>query len=244
MTCEEALLLMSGHLDHANTPEEEAQLRCHLEICADCRQLLETFRKNDEALRAMEAKPPVALKDDIMAAIRQEARPKKSAHRRGWAAVAVAAALTIVVGTGVWKQSASVPHADVEVTAEKGRSAADSVETREASDEIAVYAAPMMADTQMEPQGQRLADEYGAAVAVLHELRAVDIPELAAVCVPAQSVDDGMLYTLESADAAETLCAEYGGELFLPMTELEESMEIPQIKPEKSDVSYVLLSAH
>lgn len=257
MTCEEALLLLSGHLDHANTPEEEAQLRRHLETCEECRQLLEAFRKNDEALKAVEAEPPAALKDDIMAAIRQEAGPKKNAHRRAWAAVAVAAALTVVVGTGIWKQSipAEQPAAETEsmAMAEKSRgiSACDveeaAVETRGVEgdpDEIALFAAPMMADSQVEAQGQILADQYGATVAVLHDLSAADIPELAAVCVPAQSVDEGMLYILGSADAAETLCAEYGGELFLPMTDLEKSMEIPQTELEKTDVSYVLLSAH
>ena len=57
MNCEEALVLISGHLDHENTAEEEAQLQRHLEACAACRSLLDTLREMENGFPTMEEVP-------------------------------------------------------------------------------------------------------------------------------------------------------------------------------------------
>ena len=53
MTCEDALILLSGHLDGVNTQEEETELFAHLQSCAGCRDLLAAFGPEgaDRALR-------------------------------------------------------------------------------------------------------------------------------------------------------------------------------------------------
>ena len=98
MTCEEALVLISGHIDNENTPEEEAQLRLHLAQCDQCRQVLQTFLEIDSGIAALEAEPPAMLHERIMEAVRAEAPVKKWKHSFRWAGLAVAAALVVVIG--------------------------------------------------------------------------------------------------------------------------------------------------
>ena len=102
MNCEQALELLSGHIDGANTPEEEAQLQAHLASCADCRAILAAYEELDSGLSALKAQPPAALAQNVMEAVRQEASAGKKIRRfpvRSIAATAVAAALLLVVGT-------------------------------------------------------------------------------------------------------------------------------------------------
>ncbi len=98
MVCEEALELLSGHLDGANTEEEEQRLRAHLETCAHCRELLAAFAAVDGAVADLEADPPPRLRQNIMAAVARERA--QGPRRRRLAGLAVAAALVAVVGLG------------------------------------------------------------------------------------------------------------------------------------------------
>ena len=54
MTCEDALVLLSGHLDGENSEEEEAQLSTHLRQCPACRELLAAFQAADQGILSLE----------------------------------------------------------------------------------------------------------------------------------------------------------------------------------------------
>lgn len=58
MTCEDALVLLSGHLDGENSEEEEAQLSTHLRQCPACRELLAAFQAADQGILSLEEEPP------------------------------------------------------------------------------------------------------------------------------------------------------------------------------------------
>ena len=64
MKCEDALLLISGHVDQANTPEEEACLLVHLERCPACKRVLQAFEEMDAGLAALQEEPPAALREN------------------------------------------------------------------------------------------------------------------------------------------------------------------------------------
>lgn len=101
MNCEEALELLSGHIDESNTPEEEAQLQAHLKSCPACQAILAAYEALDGGLSSLKAEPPAALAQGVMDAIRREEASRKKVRRfptRGIAATAVAAALLLVVG--------------------------------------------------------------------------------------------------------------------------------------------------
>lgn len=100
MTCEDAMMLLSGHLDGVNTQEEESELFAHLQTCSGCRDLLAAFEAADAGIAALEAEPPAGLTDRILDAVRQEPRRRKSA--RPWLVpVATAAAVAVVCWAGL-----------------------------------------------------------------------------------------------------------------------------------------------
>ena len=104
---EKMQLLISGHLDGCNTPEEEQVLQAHLAECADCRQALEEYEKLEALLRSI---PPVdvpeGLTERVMQAVEAEPRRSEPAKKRrlpfgfATAAAAVAAVLLLAVGSG------------------------------------------------------------------------------------------------------------------------------------------------
>lgn len=100
MNCEEALELISGHLDGENTEAEEAALRAHLEGCPACRAALDDYGALDLALADLEAEPPAALAQGVLT----RAAAEKSAAGRRWrryggAALAAAAVIALVLTT-------------------------------------------------------------------------------------------------------------------------------------------------
>ena len=101
MTCEDALILLSGHLDGVNTQEEETELFAHLQSCAGCRDLLAAFEAADAGIQALEAEPPAGLSERILAAVRQEPRRSRSASGPWLAPVATAAVLALVCWAGI-----------------------------------------------------------------------------------------------------------------------------------------------
>lgn len=105
MTCEDALALLSGHLDGENTQEEEQALLAHLQVCDACRALFSAFEEADAGVLALRAEPPQGLREQIMEQVRREPmRPKR--HLAPWAvpAAAAAAVVALLVGTGLLSQ--------------------------------------------------------------------------------------------------------------------------------------------
>ena len=211
MTCEEALILISGHIDQENTEVEEAQLREHLEHCSECQSVLCTFEEIDAGVLSLKEEAPAALCDDVMAAIRMETAGKKHTHRR-WSGLAVAAALIAVIGVGTLQknetvaQDAVVPIAARSMPAEMDSTVVSTLEIDEAVDP------------------QLLAEERQADVAVTEEL----LPEME-VCSCETLEDGSLLYCLEAADGAVCLSRLYGIALYQP------------VAGAASDVSYALL---
>lgn len=78
MTCEEYLILLSGHVDGMNTEAEEQQLQAHLAQCAACRARLEAYTAVDTALAQEDALPP----DWLSARIRKSLSAAPEAERR------------------------------------------------------------------------------------------------------------------------------------------------------------------
>lgn len=101
MTCEEALVLLSGHLDGANTPEEEARLEDHLARCPDCRRILDAYSAIDQGILELSEEPPAQLHDRIMAAVAAEAKPsRRRCVRPAVMGLAAAAVLCLALGLG------------------------------------------------------------------------------------------------------------------------------------------------
>ena len=189
MTCEEAWILINGHLDHENTQAEEAQLREHLEHCTPCRALLEAMEGCDEALRSLEAEPPADLGANVMEAIRQK-KPKKHHPWLKWTGAAAAAALVMAVGLS------QLPT--------QQEPEALSVKNARAVPEVASYAASLGSTDISENQIQELADDRNAAIVMLKKV----VPELQA-CDCEELPNGSILYALRDKKAAQTLRDEY-----------------------------------
>ena len=223
MTCEEALLLISGHIDNENTPEEEAQLQLHLAQCDQCRQVLQAFLEIDSGIAALEAEPPAMLHERIMEAVRAEAPVKKRKQSFRWAGLAVAAALVVVIGM------ASMPQFQKKEADMAAPMLARSMP--ETTEQVAAYSAQMPDETQnvaadvmqdavsaAEHTPQSIADARQADVAVTTEL----LPEME-IC-PCETLESGaLLYQLQNTDDAVNLSRIYGVELFQPTSGVAEA---------------------
>lgn len=199
MTCEQALELISGHIDRENTPEEEALLQAHLLECQSCREVLQVFLDLENGLNQLE-EPPADLRETVMAAIRAEVPIQRKKTAKRWGGIAVAAALIAVIGIST-----------------VGLPAKESVP--------AEAAAPMMARSMQEPAAmnmdvaeleispQALAEERQADVAVTYDL----LPEME-VCTCETLNSGALLYLLETADGAVELSRLYGLELYQPVS--------------------------
>jgi anti-sigma factor RsiW len=104
---EKMQLLISGHLDGCNTPEEERALQEHLARCPDCRQALKEYERIDALLRSIPpAEAPEGLTERIMQAVEAEPRRSEPVKKRklpfgfATAAAAVAAVLILAVSGG------------------------------------------------------------------------------------------------------------------------------------------------
>ena len=203
MNCEEALVLISGYLDGTNTDAEMAQLRTHLEDCADCRQTLQTLKELEQGLVSLKEEPPAGLKASVMEQIRMEAKPTRRLRR--WMPVAAAAALVFAVGLGGLgpkvETNMAAPASLQSVTA------APAVYSRRMEDSSAQSA---------ELDSQIVADRLGACVAETREL----LPEME-TC-PCETLEDGsLLYQLSDFDAAKTLSERYDLVLYRPAEETQ-----------------------
>ena len=103
---EEMLLLLSGHADGCNTPEEEARLQAHLAECPDCRRVLEEYEAMDAAIAGLPLAMPENFTANVMRAV--EAEPRKAEAKKprrftfgfATAAAAVAAIMLLAIGSG------------------------------------------------------------------------------------------------------------------------------------------------
>jgi len=192
--CEEALLLISGHMDNENTESEEARLQEHLQGCESCRQVLESFQMADLGLLSLTEEAPQNLSDRVMEAIRSQAKPGKR-HNPWISVMASAAAVALVVGLGWF--ALPKPAAD---------DPADPVVVSHYAKDIQVqnlraYSSDVEAVSQ----------EIGAPVVVLDAF----VEELEGL--PFELFSDGSrLYTLQTASAAQELSQRYGCALYLP----------------------------
>jgi hypothetical protein len=94
--------LLSASIDRELKPAEAAALEAHLEGCAECRGLLNDFRRLDEAMVSEPAPPvPAGLEERILAALPARAAP--SVPRPFWRqAMPLAAAASLVVAVIAW----------------------------------------------------------------------------------------------------------------------------------------------
>ena len=221
MTCEEVLLLISGHLDRENSVEEEAQLQAHLHTCSACRELMSVLERTDEAVRGLTEPVPEKLCENVMEQIRRETAGKK--RRIIWRSLSAAAALAVVLGIG----ALVLPKQKTEPAMDSGTAA------QQISVQAAAYA-PQEARVMVSSTDAcfslpaTLAEERRADVVLLAELP----PELRETA-DYETVGDGWrLYRMEDPQAASRLSEQYFGELAMP------SVKDPDCK-----VSYVLIAA-
>lgn len=102
MNCEEYLLLISGHLDGANSELEERCLQEHLQTCPSCRALLAQMEENDALLKRSAAVPPADLTDRIMREVRKEKQAAASRKKRWIPVAASGLAAAALLGLVVW----------------------------------------------------------------------------------------------------------------------------------------------
>jgi len=219
MTCEEALILISGQLDERNTEEEAAQLRKHLEHCESCRNLMDAFIAVDAGILSLEEDAPDDLCANVMEAVRQELPGKKVRTR--WAGLAVAAALILAVGVGGLGLQNGKDTAQPETAAYS--LLADAAEDAAAP---SLYAARSYSTAAVLLDPQALADEKGAPVAVVPELYyELETCEL-------ETLETGdLLYVLPDADAAAQLCRDHEGQLYEPSRSGSASVSYAVIMP-------------
>jgi len=205
MTCEEALLRISGQLDGELTQEEQAQLQNHLERCPQCWELMQTLLMTDEQLRLADEELPADLHSRIMDAVAKEIPKKKKRRTFRFGTLVAAAAVALLVGIG----SLTAPKQQMDVPAEASVMTARTVSS---AAQTAVYEKESsMTWEEMAAAAQSVADARGAEVALLHQM----VPELEdCLCEP--QTDGSMLYTLSDAESARSLCQSYSAVLYMP----------------------------
>lgn len=222
MNCEEALVLLSGHLDGQNSEEEAARLQDHLAQCPDCRRLMEDLKALDAGLLSLEEEPPTDLCESVMEAIRQEAPVRKKKRRWVWPTTAAAAVLILLAGAGTL--AAPKLHTTEDAAPQMARMMATAVEPEmaepEAADEaagISLYSgtaeAALYTAAPEDSPAQALAEERQAPVVLVYGA----LPELDGL--PCEALEDGgLLYTLETAESASILWEAHPDEavLYLP----------------------------
>ena len=232
---EKMQLLLSGHMDGCNTPEEEQALQAHLAECADCRQALEDYKKLDKFLLTTRQAAPADFTANVMRTVEAEPRRSEPAKKRklpfgfATAAAAVAAVLLLAVnagwlpgmGAGSAKLSASksadaeAPAAEAEPAPEPACAAEpEAVEEPAAIAPEASYAAATEAprDLPANVDARALADEELCPVGVLYADPA-ELPELE--CKDALPLSGGLRYTLLQSEL-NAIAADYDMTVYTP----------------------------
>lgn len=191
MKCEDALMLISGHIDGENTPEEDWLMQAHLENCGQCRQILQAYLEQDDGIAALTAEPPADLCGKVMEAIAGEKTPKKK--QKFWPVLAAAAAVALVIGLGTGY-----------LPAVESQPEAAPIAARNA---VVEFAEP--ADFFPEINGQILSDVRRAYVVETDRL----LPEMESWDF--EVLEDGsLLYLLPSAETALELSEKYDLKVF------------------------------
>ncbi len=187
MKCEDALLLISGHIDGENTPQEEQLLQEHLADCEACRAVLQAYTEADMGIASLTEEAPADLCEKVMASI---GAPKKK--QRWLPVLAAAAAVALVIGLGSGHMPAMQQEEAVPMVAR----------TMDVE-----FAEP--ANFFPEINGQILSDVRRAYVVEVSEL----LPEMENC--PYEELEDGsLLYLLPSMEMAVELSETYDLELF------------------------------
>lgn len=229
MTCEEALVLLSGHLDGENSEEEEARLSAHLRQCPACRDLLAAFEAADQGILSLTEEPPQTLREEILNAVRKEPRQKRRRHIARWALpVAAAAVLAIFLGTkhlpmpalqstgtAAASYDAATARAVTEDSVDDASTEAVQPENAQAEPDIAadvadaavpnafLAEAPAEADQSPVEAAQALAEERGAAVLLLETM------DSTLEALPAEALGGMTVVTLPGAQTLSELQAAY-----------------------------------
>lgn len=217
MNCSEMIALISGHLDGANSREEESLLREHLAECTSCRELLKEFQKTDALLKQQEE-----LRSDfcesVMERIKEDTRQRKRKARLWTTIGASAAAVVLVLGAGALTMpkmgsdsAAAEAKAEMEETAEYSVAKVmyDAVEeaAMEAEQPMAAYS--VTGASSVIPQ--EMADQLGCVMVCFDHA----VEELSAYAV--ETTEDGtILYVLADADEAAELGQAYDGIIYFP----------------------------
>ena len=208
MTCEDALLLLSGHLDQCNTDEETCVLQEHLRQCEHCRALLQELERQDKKLKELWAEQPQHIRENVMNQIKPETTVRKQ-KKRAWFSIAAAAAmLALLSGVGFL----SLPNA-----AENGQIPAPAAmralpeEAAASAETMILSAGDAAAYDTLVLDAQEMADRLGADLIVIETV----FPELEA-CETKTLGDGSILYTLLEKDDAVQLSRVYGVALYQP----------------------------
>lgn len=200
MNCEEAEILISGHLDHENTEQEEMALQAHLRGCARCQSVLRQYQAMDAQLETLSVPAPAQLLGGTMYKVRVSSgqKTKKFAFGR-WSALCAAAALLLVIGVqqldGLKSGSASVTAASA--------GAAETARTTDSGNDTADMAAPSAADAPAAFSVAPAAESDKAAGA--DEAAAENAPGMSTLCITpgAEEMRQDILAALEQYHPVE-----------------------------------------
>lgn len=175
MNCEEALILLSGHIDGQNTAEEEAALQAHLAICAACRGVLQAYEEINAGVAELATEPPKDLRSSVMEKITEHPAERRRRRRfwlgSGTAVAAAAAVLVLLVSAGKlpnFRQSraassqASANGEAVPATTKAGDGQENEESAAKASDNQTASAEVQPEDGGAAPSEQHAADETDA----------------------------------------------------------------------------------
>lgn len=98
--CEKYIEMISSMVDGELSPEQEAELRAHIETCPDCRRVFDAFSNISSALSDDLEEPPEALAKGVMFRIRGISggkRPRRFIFGR-FTAIAACIALLLIAG--------------------------------------------------------------------------------------------------------------------------------------------------
>lgn len=213
MKCEDALLLISGHIDKENTAEEEIVLHAHLDACEDCRAVLGAYEQMQEHTNDLWETAPSDLCANVMGQIKKENKAKKI---RPWFGLAAAAALVLVVGLGA---VSGYSHN----AAAESRSPAEVQTVSEGQPQMFSRSIPMQ---DGETVAEQLANDRGADVVLVRELY-YEIETYDCETLPSGY----LLYILPERDSALLLSETYGCLLYEPQTDLEPSVSYALLVP-------------
>lgn len=99
MNCNEYIIWISGHIDGTNSKKDEQLLQAHLTSCPQCRQVMAEMKANEAVLKEHKLIPPGIIANNVMDAIRKDAKQKNSKRLRSYifSVAAVAAVLCLVL---------------------------------------------------------------------------------------------------------------------------------------------------